>query len=202
MSTTQKILCVPYWLAVLMGILGCVVTFVPGAECEWFGIVAALSLFGLFIPKFFYRGAATLLLVLSILAAMNGHQRGIKYRQWLATHQVMRNDQITLASMDSISRFVAEYPNIEGISIAYHSTGVPSSMDPHEAIEKLRQTGIRQPPITNLTLIELRELHPEDRDRASLLTNSIAALVDTEIGKRIVLLKASGDWWYHVYDLK
>jgi hypothetical protein len=90
MTTTYKLLCIPFWLAVLMGVLGCVMTFIPGAECGWFTVVAALSLSGLFIPKFFYRGAATLLLILSILAAIHGHQRGIEYRRWLATHQTTK----------------------------------------------------------------------------------------------------------------
>jgi hypothetical protein len=197
MTTTHKLLCIPFWLAVVMAVLGSIITFVPGAEGFWFVIVAALSFFGLLIPKIFYRGAATLLLILSIIAADHGYQRAIKYRQWRATH----NNGIP--SPDPISRFVTDYPNHEGVSIVYHSTGVPSSMDPHEAIAKLSTTGIAQHRITNFTLVELRELHPQDRDIAGLLTNSVAALIDTEIGQRIVLLTPMSDeWCYHVYDWK
>jgi len=195
MKTAHKLLCIPFWLAVLLAVLGCIITFVPGAECSWFITVAALSLSGLFIPKIFYRLAATILLIVSIEAVMHGHQRGMKYRQSLATH----NNGIP--SPDPISRFVADYPNHEGVSIVYHSAGVASSMDPHEAIAKLRQTGIRGWGITNFALVELRELHPQDRDIANLLTNSVAALIDTEIGPRIVLLRRMDDaWWYHVYN--
>jgi uncharacterized protein YqgC (DUF456 family) len=91
MSTIHKLLCIPFWLAVLLGVLGCIITFFPGAECLWFTIVAALSLFGLFIPKIFYRGAATLLLILSIIAAVHGYWRGMKYFARAATHHVATN---------------------------------------------------------------------------------------------------------------
>ena len=202
MTTTHKLLCIPFWLAVLLALLGCIITFFPGAECAWFSVVAVLSLFGLFIPKIFYRGAATLLLILSIIAAVHGYRRGMKYFDSATTHRVATNGQSTLASTDPISHFVADYPNHQG-SLVYHSTGVSSSTDPRDAIAKLRSTGIRQPLITNLALIELRELHPQDWRTARSLTNSVAALVDTEIGQRIVLLRPmSGDWWHHVYDSK
>jgi hypothetical protein len=56
-------------------------TFVPAAECQWFTIVAVLSLSGLLIPKIFYRLAAIILLIASTMAAMHGHQRGVEYRQ-------------------------------------------------------------------------------------------------------------------------
>ena len=90
MSTTHKLLCIPFWLGVLMGVLGCVMTFVPGAECGWFLVVAALSLFGIFIPKAFYRSAATLLLVLSIIVAVRGFGRGMKYYEGAAIHQTTK----------------------------------------------------------------------------------------------------------------
>ena len=67
--------------------MGCVMTFVPGAECGWFLMVAVLSLAGLFIPRTFYRIAAVLLLLLALGAAYHGHQHGAQYRQWLSTHR-------------------------------------------------------------------------------------------------------------------
>jgi hypothetical protein len=76
-----------FWLAVLLGVLGCIITFFPGAECLWFSVVATLSLFGLFIPKISYRTAATVLLILSIIAAVHGYWRGKKYLASAATHQ-------------------------------------------------------------------------------------------------------------------
>jgi len=90
MSTTHRLLCIPFWLAVFMGALGYVMTFVPGSECGWFIVVAALSLFGFFIPKTFYRGAAMLLLVLSIIAAVRGFGRGVEYYEGAAIHQTTK----------------------------------------------------------------------------------------------------------------
>jgi hypothetical protein len=34
MSPAHKFLSIPFWLAVLFAVFGCVITFVPGAECE------------------------------------------------------------------------------------------------------------------------------------------------------------------------
>jgi len=85
-SATQRLLRIPFWLAVLIGGLGYVVTFVPGAECAWFCAVAVLSVFGLFISRASYRVAAALMLVLAVIVAVQGHQRGVHYRQWLSEH--------------------------------------------------------------------------------------------------------------------
>ncbi len=182
-----------------MGVLGYIITFVPGAECAWFSIVAALSLFGLFIPKIFYRGAATLLLILSIMAAFHGHQRGIEYRQRLATGQATKDNQGTIAPPDPISRFIADYQNHWG-SIAYHSTGQPASADPQEALAKLRKAGL-QPGIANFSVIEARRLSPREQSTSRSLTNSAVAVIATDGGQRIVHLRPiSNEWWYHVYD--
>jgi hypothetical protein len=62
MSTTHKLLRIPFWLAVLMGVLGCVMTFV-------------LSL---------------LELVLSIIVAIRGFGRGMKYYEGAAIHQTTK----------------------------------------------------------------------------------------------------------------
>ncbi len=87
MSTTRKLLYLPFWLAVLFSVPGYVSTFYPGAECGWFLIVAALSVAGLFIPRVAYRAAAALLLILARTSAYSGYRHGAEYRQWLSTHR-------------------------------------------------------------------------------------------------------------------
>lgn len=86
MSTTRKLLYLPFWLAVVFAILGCVITFYPGAECGWFLIVVALSAAGLFIPRVAYRVAAALLLIFALTSAYCGYRHGVEYRQWLSNH--------------------------------------------------------------------------------------------------------------------
>lgn len=85
MSTIRRLLYFPFWLAVLFSILGYVITFCPGAECEWFLIVAGLSIAGLFIPKKPYQIAAALLLLFALTQAYIGYQRGIEYNKRLSS---------------------------------------------------------------------------------------------------------------------
>jgi len=74
-----------FWFGVAGFVLGEIITFVPGGEQEWFTIAAILVAFGFLVPKRLYRIAALIFLVLSILAAIEGHKQGIKYRQFLET---------------------------------------------------------------------------------------------------------------------
>jgi len=69
MSPTRRLLLLPFWLAVVLAVLGDVITFVPGAEREWFLVVAGLSASGLLIPKAAYRISAVVLVVLALAAA-------------------------------------------------------------------------------------------------------------------------------------
>ena len=87
MSATRRFLLLPFWLAVLLAALGYVITFVPGAECGWFLVVAGLSASGLFIPKAAYRVAASLLVILALAMAYSGYCHGVEHRQRLATHR-------------------------------------------------------------------------------------------------------------------
>jgi len=87
MSPARRLLYIPFWLAVLFAVLGYVITFVPGAECNWFLMVAALSVAGLFIPKSAYRVATALILIMALTSAYDGYRHGVKYRQWLSTHR-------------------------------------------------------------------------------------------------------------------
>jgi hypothetical protein len=84
MSTVRKLLRFPFWAAVALGALGCVISFYPGAEVGWFVAVAVLSLAGLFVPKAPYRVGGGLLLVPALFAAYRGYQRGVEYREYLS----------------------------------------------------------------------------------------------------------------------
>lgn len=103
------------------------------------------------------------------------------------------------ASSDAITRFVAGYSNIQG-SIVWHSVGAPSTMSAEQALAKLTTNGVRMPLITNLSVIQMRALRPEEPHLAKRLTNCVAALVDTEIGQKIIILRPLADEWsYHVF---
>ena len=88
MSTVHKFLSVPFWVAVLFEVLGSAITFVPGAECDWFLVTAGLSVFGLFIPKTYYRVGAAALLILALSNAYQGYQHGKEYRLRFSTQHL------------------------------------------------------------------------------------------------------------------
>lgn len=81
MTIRRYLLRLSFWSAVLLAILGIIITFVPGAECGWFLLVAALSVAGFFISKTCYRIAAAMLLVFALKAAYDGYQGGIRFRE-------------------------------------------------------------------------------------------------------------------------
>lgn len=76
------------WTAVLLTILGTIITFVPGGECGWFLLVAALSIAGFFISKTCCRVAAAMLMVFALKAAYDGDQGGIRYRERQSSHGI------------------------------------------------------------------------------------------------------------------
>jgi hypothetical protein len=107
----------------------------------------------------------------------------------------------TIVPVDPISRFVAGFTNIVFASMVYSSTGVNSSASPQAALTELAKSGLGMPRITNFNVVEVRALHPQEPLAARLLTNSVAVLVDSEVGQRIILLKPlPGEWGYHVYE--
>lgn len=81
--TLLSLPCAFFWLGVLWFALGTVITFVPGGEQTWFTVVGLLTTFGFFVPKRRYRIAAVVFISLSTFAAVEGHKRGIEYRQTL-----------------------------------------------------------------------------------------------------------------------
>ena len=71
------------WIGVGFFLTGSCITFVPGAEQEWFTFTAACLLGGLFSRSWLARVAVVILVALSIAAAIDGRRRGIAYRQRL-----------------------------------------------------------------------------------------------------------------------
>ena len=69
--------------AAMIGLLGQIITFVPGAEANWFGFGAGLSLLGFLWPGWRVRALAAVLFIWLACLSWNGHQRGIYYREWL-----------------------------------------------------------------------------------------------------------------------
>jgi hypothetical protein len=70
-------------LAAVLGLLGSVMTFVPGTEVGWFGVAAAAALAGLLSPTRWLRVVAVVLAVSLAGLAWDGYARGRQYREWL-----------------------------------------------------------------------------------------------------------------------
>jgi hypothetical protein len=70
-------------LAAVLGLLGSIITFYPGAEAGWFGVAAAASLAGLLSPTPRLRVVAVVLAVTLAGFAWGGYVRGRQYREWL-----------------------------------------------------------------------------------------------------------------------
>ena len=74
-----------FWFGIVLGVLGCLTTFVPGGEAYWFGFTAIFLAAGLFANGHKYRIAAALLLILCLVATYNGYVRGIEHQEFLKT---------------------------------------------------------------------------------------------------------------------
>jgi hypothetical protein len=70
-------------LASVLGLLGLVISFVPGAEVGWFGVAGAAALAGLFSPTQRLRVVAVILAVALAGLAWDGYERGRQYRELL-----------------------------------------------------------------------------------------------------------------------
>lgn len=72
-----------FWFGVLWFALGLFISFIPGAEMDWFATAGILIAFGLFVPLWLYRIAALSLVVICTDMSLDGYRRGIKYRQFM-----------------------------------------------------------------------------------------------------------------------
>lgn len=84
-SYVEPIFVMVFWLGVIHGVLGSVITFVPGGEAHYFAFTSVLIAAGLITRGYKYRIAAALLLVLFLAATYNGYVRGIEYQELLKT---------------------------------------------------------------------------------------------------------------------
>lgn len=74
-----------FWAGCVLFALGQVISFYPGAERGWFILSGLLGMSGLLIRGKAYRIAAIILVGLSAVLAVAGHQRGVDYRNWMET---------------------------------------------------------------------------------------------------------------------
>ncbi len=79
----EKIARVSFWLSVVLGTLGLFISFYPGAEFEWIALAAFLVIPGFAIPKWSFRSASIVLLLLWSAAAFSGYTRGKEYEAYL-----------------------------------------------------------------------------------------------------------------------
>jgi len=78
-----------FFAGMVFGILGCVIDFVPGAECSWFLVTAFLVAVGLLIPQWNYRVLSLIFLALVLFAADEGNKHGIEYQRRLSEHPTL-----------------------------------------------------------------------------------------------------------------
>jgi hypothetical protein len=83
-----------FWLGLLLAVIGSVMSFVPGADCEWFIVAGILLALGLLIPTRRYRSAAFILCSLCFFFAYSGYLRGVEYRQWLKQRNTVSQEQL------------------------------------------------------------------------------------------------------------
>lgn len=76
-------------LAAALGLLGSVITFVPGAEVGWFGVAAVVALAGFLSSTRRLRVVAMVLALALAGLAWHGYVRGRQYREWLRQRTVL-----------------------------------------------------------------------------------------------------------------
>jgi len=69
-------------IALLLGALGLIITFYPGAEAKYFGTAAGAAALGLLSPGWPTRLVAITLAVVFACSARDGYRCGLEYQQW------------------------------------------------------------------------------------------------------------------------
>jgi hypothetical protein len=105
MKMIRKIAKGCFWISVVLGALGQVITFYPGAEFEWFALAAAFSIPGFLIPKWSFRSASLVMLTLWSLMASSGYTRGKEYQECLkqqpSKEERIREEEQMLKALES-----------------------------------------------------------------------------------------------------
>ena len=71
-----------FWFGVASGVLGSLITFLPGDEVGWFAFTSIFIAAGLFAKGYKYKFAAAILLVLCFIAIYNGYQESPNIRSY------------------------------------------------------------------------------------------------------------------------
>jgi hypothetical protein len=98
---------------------------------------------------------------------------------------------------------VADFSNSHGLwqNGLYPMLGLPESASPEQILERVFQkTGFDRGHVSSYKILEVRQV----RIPGSLPDRYTAALVQTDLGEKIVLFKydgqAAGGWWSRVYE--
>ena len=83
MKTLRPLFIGLFLIGVLLFILGTIITFLPGAEQDWYIGTAVPIAFGLLVREKAFRIASILLLITCIIVAIEGHKHGVEYRKKL-----------------------------------------------------------------------------------------------------------------------
>ena len=81
-SFVAPIAIVAFWAGVASGVLGSLMTFLPGDEVGWFAFTSIFIAAGLFAKGYKYKTAAAILLVLCFITIYDGYIRGIEYKSF------------------------------------------------------------------------------------------------------------------------
>jgi hypothetical protein len=78
--------------------------------------------------------------------------------------------------------------------------GLPETASPEDVIHRIFEMGMPTGQVRSYKILEIRQVHIPNGNGSGLYT---AALVQTDSGKKIVLMQYNGrDWWTRTYDTK
>ena len=74
-------------ISLVLGLLGLLITFYPGAECQWFALSAILAFPSIFISSYKYKVSASVLILVFVTFSIQGYYRGKEYEKSLVNQQ-------------------------------------------------------------------------------------------------------------------
>ena len=85
-----------YWSALILGTLGFIISFYPGASAWWFGtaaVAAVAAIAGMLSANGQRRCVSAALAVVFSVVAVRGYQRGLEYQEWIKKERVLQIDR-------------------------------------------------------------------------------------------------------------